>query len=74
MRTSTKSHGRAQAPKRNIPSPTAAGYLAIYDLQDLVATIVQRDSSHFAFGADGVLLGEYPSYAQAVAALPPVQS
>jgi hypothetical protein len=60
------------AGAKRIPSATAPGYLAIYDSQDLVGTIVEHDSSHFCYGADGVLIGKYPTRAAAVAALPRV--
>ena len=72
MKTNTRIRPAPQAPKRDIPSPTAAGYLAIYDSQDLVATYVERDGSHFLFDSSGVLVGSFKSRAAALAALPKV--
>lgn len=60
----------ARKAKRNIPSPTAAGYLAIYDFRDLVATLVERDQSHHLFSPSGKWLGAYPSCQAAMRAAP----
>jgi hypothetical protein len=58
--------------RRGIPSPTAAGFLAVYDSQTLVGTLVERDHSHFAFASTGELIGEYRTRLEAVRALPRV--
>jgi len=68
-----KTQCRDRAP-RAIPSPTAPGYLAIYDSQDLVATLVQRDQSHHLFSPSGKWLGAYASRAEAMRAAPRCRS
>jgi hypothetical protein len=57
-------------PHKRLPTATAPGFLAIYDGQYLVGTIVERDGSHFAFGPDQNLVGEYRTRLEAVRALP----
>jgi len=61
-----------QVARRNIPASSAANALAIYDGQDIVATCVERDGLHFLFGPDDELIGEYPTRAATMAALPSV--
>lgn len=60
---------RGRAP-RPIPSPTAPGFLSLYDGQSLLATYVERDGSHFLFDSSGVLIGSFKSRAAAMRAIP----
>lgn len=53
-----------------IPDPLAPDSLTVTDGHEMVGTIVRRDGSHFAFDADGTLIGEYATRAEAMRALP----
>lgn len=70
---------RAQAPldqerkSSRIPSPHDPGAVAVSDGQLLAGWIVERDKSHFAFDAAGILVGEYDTRTKAVRALPLVE-
>jgi hypothetical protein len=46
--------------------------LAVYDSQDLIATIVEHAGKHHLFGPTGKYLGAYATRAAALAALPKV--
>jgi hypothetical protein len=56
--------------KRNIPSASAPGALAVTDGTVAVGSIVERDRAFFAFNVDGVLLGTFSTQRMAVIALP----
>ena len=64
-----KTQHRDRAP-RAIPSPTAPGFLSLYDGQSLLATYVERDGAHFLFDSSGVLVGSFKSRAEAMRAAP----
>ena len=71
LHLSTSTTGRRRlAGRREIPSPTAAGFLSLYDGQTLLATYVERDGSHFLFDSSGVLIGSFKSRAAAMRAIP----
>jgi hypothetical protein len=63
--------GKVNADLRSpIPHANSANAPAIYDGQDKVGTIVERGGSHFSYGNDDVLIGEYRTRLEAVRALP----
>jgi hypothetical protein len=60
--------------RRGIPSADDANALAICDGQQQVGVCVESDGSHFSFGNDGVLIGEYATRLEAVRSLPRVRT
>lgn len=56
--------------RRGIPRPDAADGVAVYDGRHIVGICVEHDGSHFSFGNDGVLIGEYATRLQAARSLP----
>jgi hypothetical protein len=58
-----------------IPNPrTADDALAVTDGAITIGFIIARDGAFFAFDADGVLIGEYPTRRAAVRSIPAARS
>ncbi len=55
--------------RTDIPNPHAPGALAVTDGGTCIGYIVHA-GAYFAFGADGVLVGEYDTQGKAMRALP----
>ncbi len=53
-----------------MPKATASDALGVYDGQDRVGAIVERDRSFFAFGLDEILVGKFEHLHQAMRAIP----
>jgi hypothetical protein len=56
--------------RTDIPNPHAPGALAVTDGTTHIGSIVMHDGAYFAFGIDGVLVGEYATQGKAMRALP----
>jgi hypothetical protein len=67
----TQRRDRAQERRyRGIPSANSSGAMSVSDGAETVDTIVERDSSHFAFDTTGTRIGEFNSRTAAIRALP----
>jgi len=51
-----------------IPDPRAPGAIEVSSHNILVGTVVRHDDGHFAFNDRGILLGEFPNFAEALRA------
>ncbi len=58
------------ARSSTIPGLHAANALAVTDGTTTVGFIVEHDGSHFAYDADGILIGEYQNRIEAMSAIP----
>ncbi len=54
-----------------IPNPrTTPGALAVTDGHDTAGYVIEHDGSFFAYGADQILIGEFPTRRAAARAIP----
>jgi hypothetical protein len=53
-----------------IPKATASDALRVFEDQNFVGYVVERDRSWFSFDSDGILTGEFYSFREAVRAIP----
>jgi hypothetical protein len=53
-----------------IPTATASDALRVFDGPSFVGRVVERDRCWFSFNADGILMGEFCSFREAVRAIP----
>ncbi len=71
---STSSKTSAFRPTRQskgaTPNAHTPGAMFVTDGQEVAGSLVVRDRSFFAFGADGVLIGEFESQREAIHAIP----
>ena len=57
-----------------IPAANNPGAISIYDGQDKAGTVVEHDGSHFSYGNDDILIGEFNTRLEAVRSLPRVRA
>ena len=58
----------------SIPRADSANAIAIYDGQAKAGTVVEHDGSHFSYGTDDILIGEFNTRLEAVRSLPRVRT
>ena len=65
---------KVNADQRSIPRADSANAISIYDGQTKAGTIVEHGGSHFSYGADDILIGEFNTRLEAVRSLPRVRT
>jgi hypothetical protein len=53
-----------------IPRATASDAMRVFQDQNFIGCVIERDGSWFSFDADGILIGEFRSFRESVRAIP----
>ncbi len=61
---------KVSADQRSIPRADSANGISIYDGQTKAGTVIEYDGTHFSYGADDILIGEFNTRLEAVRSLP----
>ena len=60
--------------RSSIPRADSANAISIYDGRTKAGTVVEHDGSHFSYGNDDILTGEFNTRLEAVRSLPRVRT
>ena len=61
---------RKVSADRPIPHADSANAISIYDGQIKAGTVVEHDGSHFSYGTDDILIGQYATRLETARSLP----